>query len=264
MLRKKNKIFIILCFVFGSLWAETDMISFNIIVNNNPIDHCALLNVKDSIIASDNPVIVKCLVKDIGVTDQNGANSLISAELGINLNNASPNESGWLWYPATYLSEDNGGETYSMTVPLDQIPENGQFYLLSRFSLPDSQYVYGAWDSNRNFGGKWDGNYFTAPLIHYVRESAIEEIPTDFALHAPYPNPFNPGTTINFDIAENTQLVLNVYDLNGKKVRELWNGPCEAGYQSQYIDMSSFASGIYIVQMITPNYRNVHKILLVK
>lgn len=254
----------ILCLLSFPLWGETDMISFSIIVNDNPIDHCALVDIQDSIFAEDGPVTLKCLVKDIGVTDKSGVSPLISAELGININNTSPYEEAWQWFPATYLSEDNSGETYSITVPVDQIPESGQFYLLSRFALPDSQWVYGAWDSNQKTGGRWDGTYFTAPLIHFILESTVADIPESFALHAPYPNPFNPGTTIKFDIAEQSRLYLNVFDLKGKKVRELWNGDCEAGYHSQYVDMSGFASGIYIVQMITQNYRNVHKILLVK
>lgn len=264
MMRKKIKPLLILCLSVVALWSSTAMISFNIVVNDNPIDHCALIDVQDSIWADDGPVTLQSLVKDMGVTDKSGASSLISAELGINLTNDSPYEDGWIWFPAVYLSENSLGDVYSITVPAEEIPESGLFYLLSRFALPDSQFVYGAYDSNRNTGGKWDGTHFTAPLIHFIRESAIKGVPENFALHAPYPNPFNPGTRINFDIAEDTKLSLNVFDLNGKKVREIWSGQCDAGYYSKFVDMSGFASGIYIVQMLTPTYRNVHKILLVK
>lgn len=264
MTLNKFKTFLYLLIFSLTLWAASDVITLTIVVNDNPIDHCALLDVQDSVVVDHTPLNIKCLVRDAGVTDKPGPSPLLSAELGFNINNSSPYKSGWEWFPATYLSEDDHGEIYSITLPVEEIPESGLFYLLSRFALPDSQYVYGAYNKNADIGGKWDGNTFTAPLIYFIRQTATEDIPESFALHAPYPNPFNPGTTINFDIAEETQLYLNVFDLNGKKVRELWNGNCNLGYYSQYIDMSGFSSGIYIVQMLTPNYRNVHKILLVK
>ncbi len=264
MTLNKFKSFLYLVLFTLVLWAATDVISLSIVVHDNPIDHCALIDVQDSIVADNAPVTLKSLVRDAGVTDKAGPSPLLSAELGINISNRSPYENGWLWFPATYLSEDDHGEIYAITLPVEEIPGSGLFYLLSRFALPDSHYVYGAYNKNNDSGGKWDGVTYTAPLIHFIKKSAIEDIPESFALHAPYPNPFNPGTHINFDIAEDTKLSLNVFDLNGKKVRDIWSGHCDAGYYSKFLDMSGFASGIYIVQMMTPTYRHVHKILLVK
>jgi Secretion system C-terminal sorting domain len=264
MITKRFKALLIICLSIAVLWGASDTISFNIVVSNNPIDHCGLADVSDSLFADNGPITFKCLVKDMGVTDNTGASSLISAELGINLSNNTPTDTGWVWFSASYQSEDNTGEIYAITVPVDDIPLSGQFYLLSRFALPDSQYVYGGYDLNTNTGGIWDGTNFTAPLIHFIQGSAIEDVPYEFALHAPYPNPFNPGTRIDFDIPEDTQLDLKLYDLSGKKVQEIWSGHCSAGYYSKYIDMSNFASGIYVVQMITPAYRHIHKLLLVK
>ena len=40
-------------------------------------------------------------------------------------------------------------------------------------------------------------------------------LPAEFALHAAYPNPFNPSTTISFDLPETGKVSLNVYDLKG-------------------------------------------------
>ncbi len=62
--------------------------------------------------------------------------------------------------------------------------------------------------------------------------SAVEEetaaIPQQFALHQNFPNPFNPETTIQFDLPEAGQVEMNVYDMNGRHVRQLLSAPLPA------------------------------------
>jgi hypothetical protein len=54
--------------------------------------------------------------------------------------------------------------------------------------------------------------------------------PTEFALSAAYPNPFNPSTTIRFDVMEEVKVKLEVYDLNGRLVSTINNKTLEPGY----------------------------------
>jgi hypothetical protein len=73
--------------------------------------------------------------------------------------------------------------------------------------------------------------------------------PTEFALSAAYPNPFNPSTTIRFDVMEEVKVKLEVYDLNGRLVSTINNKTLEPGYYQMSWDASQFASGPYFVRL---------------
>ncbi|MGE5362581.1 MAG: T9SS type A sorting domain-containing protein [Bacteroidota bacterium] len=62
-----------------------------------------------------------------------------------------------------------------------------------------------------------------------------------------YPNPFNPTTTIKYDIAEGSQylVTLRVFDIAGREVATLVNEVKEPGRYTATFDASGFASGIY-------------------
>ena len=101
-------------------------------------------------------------------------------------------------------------------------------------------------------------------------------IPTEFALHPNYPNPFNPSTTVRFDLPEAAEVRLIVYDLLGREVVRLvderlepayhqvtWNGRTAHG-----IDVPT---GIYIARLhttptagVTPQYSKSIKMVMLK
>jgi Secretion system C-terminal sorting domain len=75
------------------------------------------------------------------------------------------------------------------------------------------------------------------------------EIPQTFALHGNYPNPFNPATTIRYDIASADQVSLEVYDLLGRRVSTLVNTQQAPGRYVVSFDARSLASGVYIYRL---------------
>ncbi len=94
-------------------------------------------------------------------------------------------------------------------------------------------------------------------------------IPTEFALHQNYPNPFNPTTTIRFNLPIAINIHIVVYDLLGGEVVQLveqrlelgyhqveWNGKNETGRE--------IPSGIYIARLVTPEYTQSIKMVLLK
>ena len=84
-------------------------------------------------------------------------------------------------------------------------------------------------------------------------------------MHPPYPNPFNPITTIRFDLVEtyrNTSL--QIYDLTGRVVDVLVNGDLGAGNHEIQWDASQQSSGIYFVELIAREKRDVQKLILLK
>ena len=89
--------------------------------------------------------------------------------------------------------------------------------------------------------------------------------PTQTSLNASYPNPFNPSTTINYDLSSESLVNISVYDALGRLVTELVNGvqPGKAGYEITW-DAADQASGAYFLRMTTGGYTETQKLMLVK
>ncbi len=106
-------------------------------------------------------------------------------------------------------------------------------------------------------------------VIGGLAVSENEGIPAEFALHANYPNPFNPSTTIRFDLPEAAEVHLMVYDILGREVRVLVNERLEPGYRQvtwngRTAHGMDVPTGIYIARFITPEYTKSIKMLLLK
>ncbi len=86
----------------------------------------------------------------------------------------------------------------------------------------------------------------------------------DFALHQNYPNPFNPITTIKFSIPEKLNVRITVYDVLGRKVKDLIDELKEAGIHNVKFDGSEFSSGIYFYRIDAGKYSEVKKMILIK
>ncbi len=86
----------------------------------------------------------------------------------------------------------------------------------------------------------------------------------EFALFQNYPNPFNPSTLINFQIPVNGQVFLNVYDMLGREVAVLVNGPIQAGYHQITFDAKNLSSGMYIYRLKAGSTVITRKLTLIK
>ena len=80
-------------------------------------------------------------------------------------------------------------------------------------------------------------------------------VPESFSLHPAYPNPFNPSTTISFDIPEaaDRNTSLHIYDITGKLVETLVNKVLSSGSHAVTWDPKNLSSGLYIVQLKVGN-----------
>jgi parallel beta-helix repeat protein len=88
--------------------------------------------------------------------------------------------------------------------------------------------------------------------------------PTQFALHPCSPNPFNPTTTISYQLSADSHVTLKVYNTTGRMVAELVNGMREAGSHQVTFDGSRLSSGLYFVRMQAGSYSAVRKMILIK
>lgn len=89
-------------------------------------------------------------------------------------------------------------------------------------------------------------------------------IPSQYKLHQNYPNPFNPKTKIKFDLAKNSNVKLVIFNALGETVRTLFNGHKSAGYYEADFDASVLPSGTYFYKLVTDDYVETKKMILVK
>ncbi|HQQ86076.1 MAG TPA: DUF2341 domain-containing protein [Candidatus Marinimicrobia bacterium] len=93
--------------------------------------------------------------------------------------------------------------------------------------------------------------------------------PKEFCLHSNYPNPFNPVTTISYDLAEDVYVELTVYNMIGEKVTTLVKGNQPAGYYNVEWDGRNsqgriVPSGMYFLKICAGSYNKTNKMVFVK
>ena len=91
------------------------------------------------------------------------------------------------------------------------------------------------------------------------------ELPLRFNLLQNYPNPFNPTTTISYQLAKSSKVILTVYNLLGQKIVTLVNMKQQAGNHFVRLNASGFASGVYLCRLETDSgVRQTKKMMLLK
>lgn len=90
------------------------------------------------------------------------------------------------------------------------------------------------------------------------------EIPKEYSLSQNYPNPFNPVTSINFSIPKKDLVSLNVYDINGRLIKELVKSDFSAGTHSVTFDASNLPSGVYFYKLVSKDFVSTKSLMLIK
>ncbi len=88
--------------------------------------------------------------------------------------------------------------------------------------------------------------------------------PARFELLPNYPNPFNPSTQIRFALPEAADVSLVVYDMMGREVTQLIDGPVEAGYHEVSWEATNLPSGVYMYQLASGGYVETQRMILTK
>jgi hypothetical protein len=137
--------------------------------------------------------------------------------------------------------------------------------LLKKNPLTAGTYYIRAYKSSGqgSYGIKFSNNDITDPLTD-VKKDETEIIPTSFSLSQNYPNPFNPATTIKYDLPQNSDVTLKVYDVLGKEVATLVNENQSAGTYTVKFNANNFASGIYFYRISAGSFTQTKKFILMK
>ena len=105
-----------------------------------------------------------------------------------------------------------------------------------------------------------------SPLVSSFLKKKIDSLssPIEYFLSNNYPNPFNPVTRIEFSLPEAGLTRLIIYDLRGVEVERLINKHYNAGYHTVKWDGRGVASGIYYYRLVSGNFAQTKKMLLLK
>jgi len=90
------------------------------------------------------------------------------------------------------------------------------------------------------------------------------ETPKQYSLLQNFPNPFNPSTTIHYELPIATMVILKVYNIIGQEVATLVDGMQEAGYRSVKFNSGNLPSGIYTYRISAGTFADVKKMIMLK
>ncbi|MCB0728431.1 MAG: T9SS type A sorting domain-containing protein [Ignavibacteriae bacterium] len=153
----------------------------------------------------------------------------------------------------------------------------GESWQITEFSDYKSLFCSKITDTNEIFaaGGYMVNNLMEGYLLHTTNGglvplyNEIREIPATYKLYQNFPNPFNPSTTIRFDVSGNSDhdplnVKLTVYNYLGKAVKYLVDSKFSSGSYDVKFDGNDLPSGIYFYTINIGNFTETKKMILVK
>jgi PKD repeat protein len=163
-----------------------------------------------------------------------------------------------MWSPSPQLKGDG---TLKMSLVADTT-----LYLSPQ---KDGTYYWGVIAQDLNGNTTLCRNVFRFVVDKTGIETKPGGLPLAFGLDQNYPNPFNPVTAIPFQMPKPGDVTLRVYDLYGRLVRVLAEGPAAAGFHEVRWDGkdsngSSAASGVYVVQIRCGSFVEQRKMILMR
>ncbi|MDZ7859261.1 MAG: T9SS type A sorting domain-containing protein [Candidatus Krumholzibacteriota bacterium] len=175
----------------------------------------------------------------------------------------NPNADYALRYP------DYGGSSYYAAVSLDDTTSGGY----ARKALTTGFSFMHIRDDNDD--GPMVRNEFLKSVFDFFDNGVngditdVEDTPAFTKLHGNYPNPFNPSTTIEFNMKAEGHVSIRIYDVAGRLVNTLVNEVRDKGLNTETWNGinnrgASVASGVYFYRMDTKDYSRTRKMILLR
>ncbi|MCU0371984.1 MAG: T9SS type A sorting domain-containing protein [Ignavibacteria bacterium] len=187
-------------------------------------------------------------------TEPNDINNFILSTTGVGnelwvtgIHRESPAYPGVYWnYPTIYYS-NNAGMTWTLDYTI-----TGTGGLNEVRISRDNRALYALRDNGGIVMKMLPGSY------------AKNQDKDKYLLKDNYPNPFNPATTISYQIPKNEFVTIRIYDMTGREVASLVNETKTAGIYNVTWNASGLASGIYFYKLQAGSFTEVKKMTLVK
>ncbi|MCL2063966.1 MAG: T9SS type A sorting domain-containing protein [Candidatus Cloacimonetes bacterium] len=119
------------------------------------------------------------------------------------------------------------------------------------------------------YGDSIDNQVFSFMTKEFVSEKDESALPLRTELLSNFPNPFNPETIIRFNLAVDSMVSIDIYNIRGQKIKSLLNDFRISGeYQVIWEGTDNFGrsvgSGVYFYRMTTDDYRETKRMLMIK
>tara|TARA_B100000315_G_scaffold168186_1_gene156728 strand:- start:12 stop:917 length:906 start_codon:yes stop_codon:yes gene_type:complete len=121
-------------------------------------------------------------------------------------------------------------------------------------------------------GNEWQ--FFDVPTPGFTNTDDLninhdKTIPDQYILFPNYPNPFNPLTTLRYDLPENAMVNITIYDMLGREIKTLVNATQDAGFKSVQWDATNdygkpVSAGIYLYQIQAGEFVQTKKMVFLK
>jgi len=160
-------------------------------------------------------------------------------------------------------AENAGGRQFRLNHTGTRI--NGSVYKLPL--VPDTSRSYWTYIYTDTLGAEFR-TYFvdgtSCQIIMIGVQNVSSETPENFGLMQNYPNPFNPSTKIKFTIPNAVYVSIIVYNAAGSEVEKLVFDNLSAGVYETEFDASNYSTGIYFYKLISGDFSQTRKMMLIK
>ena len=170
---------------------------------------------------------------------------------GNNLTGSIPSEIGNLMN-LTVLYLNNNQLTGEIPESICDLPEDCNFYLSSNQLCPPYPSCV------EDYVGEQD-------ITNCEQVSIVDEVlPITYNLSNPYPNPFNPNTTIEFFVPNSKLVTVKVYDIIGDEINTIINNELFSGNHTINWNGSNEPNGVYFIIMESGRFMDMKKVILLK
>jgi hypothetical protein len=143
--------------------------------------------------------------------------------------------------------------------------DNGNTWIPANPGLPETPIYQLAKSGRYLFAGTSKHGVWRIRLSDVT---SVEELPApkpaQYVLSQNFPNPFNPSTTIQYDLPQRSRVTLMVFNSLGQVVAVLHDGEQQAGSYEVRFDRGTMASGVYYCRMMAGSFVAVQKLVMLR
>jgi hypothetical protein len=174
---------------------------------------------------------------------------------------------GYVYGSYVKFSEDNG-DTWEGPVRVGEGFNNTYYATDMAYYANDYHHITTDYRAESDSGTVYH-YYFAVPTEEIknlvgVSDPVTDNTPDNYELHQNFPNPFNPLTSIRFDLKERTHVTIKIYNELGQEVATLVDEMVNAGNKGVSWNASGFPSGVYFYKLTAGDFTETKKMVLTK
>ena len=139
----------------------------------------------------------------------------------------------------------------------------------SSLTSSNTNYVWTLYTYQQDLITVLDGQSGVFSIINSFVNILKDDFPYQYKLHSAYPNPFNPLTSLRYDLPNDGMVKITVHDMMGRVVKTLVNSSQTAGFKSVQWNATNdknepVSAGLYLYTIQAGEFRQTRKMVLLK